>query len=155
MGTARHEDAPKQASDEAPPLSILFLDACILIYRFEGEATAVASVDKTLSRLQRVDRDARIAVSEISRLECRVRPLREGRRNLVATYDRFFASSGLTVVPLSRAMVDLATAIRARSGLRTPDALQAACCLSLEQPASFVTNDAGFRRETALDVVLV
>ena len=155
MGTARHEDAPKQASDEATPLSIFFLDACILIYRFEGEATAVASVDKTLSRLQRADRDARIAVSEISRLECRVRPLREGRRNLVATYDRFFASSGLTVVPLSRAMVDLATAIRARSGLRTPDALQAACCLSLEQPASFVTNDAGFRRETALDVVLV
>ena len=155
MGTARHEDAPKQASDEATPLSIFFLDACILIYRFEGEATAVASVDKTLSRLQRADREARIAVSEISRLECRVRPLREGRRNLVATYDRFFASSGLTVVPLSRAVVDLATAIRARSGLRTPDALQAACCLSLEQPASFVTNDAGFRRETALDVVLV
>jgi predicted nucleic acid-binding protein len=155
MGTARHEDAPKQASDEAPPLSILFLDACILIYRFEGEATAVASVDKTLSRLQRADRDARIAVSEISRLECRVRPLREGRRNLVATYDRFFASSGLTVVPLSRAMVDLATAIRARSGLRTPDALQAACCLSLGRPASFITNDAGFRRETALDVVLM
>jgi predicted nucleic acid-binding protein len=52
-------------------------------------------------------------------------------------------------------VVDLATAIRARSGLRTPDALQAACCLSLEQPASFITNDAGFRRVTALDVVLV
>ena len=155
MGTARHEDAPKQASDEATPLSIFFLDACVLIYRFEGEATVVASVDKTLSRLQRADRDARIAVSEISRLECRVRPLREGRRDLVATYDRFFASSGLTVVPLSRGVVDLATAIRARSGLRTPDALQAACCLSLGQPASFITNDAGFRREAALDVVLV
>ena len=47
MGSARHEDAPKQASDQATPLSIFFLDACILIYRFEGEATAVASVDKT------------------------------------------------------------------------------------------------------------
>jgi predicted nucleic acid-binding protein len=155
MGTARHEDAPKQSSDEATPLSIFFLDACILIYRFEGEATVVASVDKTLSRLQRADRDARIAMSEISRLECRVRPLREGRRDLVATYDRFFASPGLAVVPLSRAVVDLATAIRARSGLRTLDALQAACCLSLGQPASFITNDAGFRRETALDVVLM
>ena len=105
--------------------------------------------------LQRADRDARIAVPEINRLECRVRPLREGRRDLAAAYDRFFASSGLTVVPLSRGVVDLATAIRARSGLRTPDALQAACCLSLGQPASFITNDAGFRREAALDVVLV
>ena len=155
MGSARPQGAPKQASGEATPLSFVFLDACILIYRFEGEAAVIAGIDRTLSRLQRADRNARLAVSDISRLECRVRPLREGDRDLVATYDRFFASSGLTVVPLSRAVVDLATAIRARSGLRTPDALQAACCLSLGQRASFVTNDDAFRRERALDVVLL
>lgn len=155
MGPTRHGRAPKEAGGEAAALTTLFLDACILIYRFEGEASVVARVEKTLVRLRQADRDVRIAVSDISRLECRVRPLREGRRDLVIEYDRFFAAAGLTVVSLSRAVVDLATTVRARSGLRTPDALQAACCLSLGQPARFVTNDEAFRRETALDVVLL
>jgi predicted nucleic acid-binding protein len=155
MGSGGHQWPPEEARAKAAPLSILFLDACILIYRYEGEASLVARVEETLSRLRRADRDAQLAVSDLSRLECRVRPLREGRRDLVVSYDRFFAAAGLTVIPLSRAVVDLATVIRARSGLRTPDALQAACCLSLGQPARFVTNDGAFRHETALDVVLV
>ena len=147
--------AGKETDREAQALSILFLDACIVIYRLEGEAPIAARVDEVLSRLQRDHRDAQMAVSDLSRLECRVLPLRLGRSELVSTYDRFFAAPSLTVVPLSRVVVDLATVIRARSGLRTADALQAASCLSLGQPARFITSDHVFRRETALDVVLV
>ena len=155
MGPTRHDRTPREAGGEAAALSILFLDANILTYRFEGEASVVARVERTLSRLRQAERDVRIAVSDLSRLECRVRPLREGRHDRLLIYDRFFATPELTVIPLSRAVVDIATAVRARSGLRTPDALQAACCLSLGQPARFVTSDAAFRREAALDVVLV
>jgi len=126
-----------------------------VIYRFEGEASIAARVDATLSKLRRDDRDAQIAVSDLSRLECRVQPLREGRYDLILVYDRFFAASSLTVVPLSRTVVDLATVVRVRSGLRTAGALQAACCLSLGQPARFITSDRAFQREPALDVVLV
>ena len=126
-----------------------------MIYRFEGEASIAARVDETLSRLQRDDQDSQIAVSDLSRLECRVQPLRDERYDLVLAYDRFFAASSLTVVPLSRLVVDLATVVRVRSSLRTADALQAACCLSLGQPARFITSDRAFQREPALDVVLV
>jgi predicted nucleic acid-binding protein len=155
MGSEGPEVAPTEVDREAPPLSVLFLDACILIYRFEGETPIAARVDETLAKLRQANGDARIAVSDLSRLECRLRTLREGRRDLVAAYDRFFAASGVTIVPLSRIVVDLATVVRARSGFATADALQAACCLSLGQPARFITNDRAFRRETALDVVLV
>ena len=108
-----------------------------------------------LAALREGGPDTGVAVSDLSRLECRVRPLRAGDSALLAAYDAFFAADGLTVLPLSPDIVDLATAIRARSGLRTPDAIQAACCLGLRKPARFVTNDAGFQREPALGVVLI
>lgn len=136
-------------------MSVIFLDACVIIYRIEAAAPFAERLREAFAELQASDPGARVAVSDLSRLECQVQPLRAGRRDLVAAYDGFFAAAGLIVVPLSAAVIDLATAIRARSLLRTPDALQAACCLGLGQPARFVTNDAGFRREAALDVVLI
>jgi len=134
---------------------VLFFDACVIIYLIEAAPPFAERLRGTLAALRDAQPDAAIAVSDLSRLECRIRPLRAGRRDLVAAYDAFFAADGLTVVPLSPTVIDLATAIRARSGLRTPDALQAACSLSLGQATRFVTNDPAFRREAALDVVLI
>jgi predicted nucleic acid-binding protein len=96
-----------------------------------------------------------LAVSAISRLECRVLPLRSGDRRLLAEFDMFFTRPDLIVVPLSTAVIDRATAVRARDGLKTPDALQAASCLALPGSARFVTGDEAFRRVDGLDVVLV
>jgi hypothetical protein len=42
-----------------------------------------------------------------------------------------------------------------RHGLKTPDALQAACALSLPGVVFFVTADVGFSRVAALDVRLI
>jgi predicted nucleic acid-binding protein len=84
-----------------------------------------------------------------------VRPLRDGQHEILALYDAFFSADDLTIVPLSPRIMDLATSIRARTKLRTPDALQAACCLSLPQSCRFITNDAAFEREPALDIVLI
>lgn len=78
-----------------------------------------------------------------------------GDQQRLAAYDDFFSRDGLVVVPLSDGVIALATDVRARSRLRTPDALQAACCLSLPDSARFVTGDTGFRREPALDLLLV
>jgi predicted nucleic acid-binding protein len=133
---------------------VLFLDACIISYRIEAAEPFAERVRDCLGALRREHPQARIAVSELSRLECRVRPLRERQRAVAAAYDRFFAAEGLEVVPLSPAVIDRATVLRARHGLRTPDALQAACCLALPGPRRFVTGDAGFAR-LPLDVVLV
>jgi predicted nucleic acid-binding protein len=56
------------------------------------------------------------------------------RRGDHASLDRFealFAQPDLLVVELSAFVVELATQLRANHGLRTHDALQAACCLEL------------------------
>jgi predicted nucleic acid-binding protein len=45
-----------------------------------------------------------------------------------------------------------ATELRARTLLKTPDALQAASALSLSQACKFLTADAGFGRVAQLDV---
>lgn len=81
--------------------------------------------------------------------------MRHGARELLLAFDDFFARPELVVVPLSDLVIDLATEVRARSGLRTPDALQAASCLTLPPTTRFITGDAGFRREPALDLVLI
>jgi predicted nucleic acid-binding protein len=58
-------------------------------------------------------------------------------------------------VELTRDVVELATVIRAKHGLRTPDALQAASCLQLGAEHLFLTGDAGFERVAGLNVRLI
>jgi predicted nucleic acid-binding protein len=48
-------------------------------------------------------------------------------------------------------VVDGATRIRAKFGLRTPDAIQAASCLSLADEHVFVSNDRKFARVPGLN----
>ncbi|QVL54366.1 MAG: PIN domain-containing protein [Cyanobium sp. M30B3] len=65
-------------------------------------------------------------------------------------FEALFAQPDLLVVDLSGAVVERATQLRATHGLRTPDALQAACCLQLGPGAVMITGDAGFQRLQAL-----
>jgi len=58
-------------------------------------------------------------------------------------------------VELSREVVELATVIRVRHGLRTPDALQAASCLQLGPQHVLLTGDATFRRVKGLKVTVL
>lgn len=134
---------------------MLFLDACAIIYEVETVEPWNARLRAALERFHRADPAVGIAVSELSWLECRVQPLRDNKTALLAAYDVFFSTEHLTVVPLTRSVIELGTVVRARSRLRTPDALQAACCLSLGPSARFLTSDPAFTREAALDVVLI
>ena len=70
-------------------------------------------------------------------------------------FETLFAQPDLLVVELNAAVVELATQLRANHGLRTPDALQAACCLQLGPDAVMITGDAAFERVQALQVHLV
>ena len=56
---------------------------------------------------------------------------------------------------LSAVVVELATSLRASHGLRTPDALQAACCLQLGPEAVMLSGDADFGRFVGLRLQLI
>lgn len=132
---------------------IAFLDSSALIYYFEGNESYRQAVTDVLQAVKTQAPQAQVVVSRLSVMECRVKPLREASIALLARYDAFFKQ--VQIVELSAAVVDAATSLRATTGLKTPDALQAACALSLAAPFSFVTGDAGFARVRGLNLLQI
>lgn len=133
---------------------IFFLDANILIWRFEGLSPFYIAARAALDELAKAHADASLAVSRLSWLECRIKPLRDRDLGLLARYEELFAS-GIRIVELSAEVVDQAAELRARHNLKTPDALQAASALHLPGPLTFVTGDSAFARVPGLIVRMV
>jgi predicted nucleic acid-binding protein len=136
-------------------LVIAFLDATPLIYLVDGDAAWSGAVQQALQELAAADPFLAIAVSRLSVLECRVGPLRRGDQASLERFDALFAQPDLLWVELTAPVVEQATRLRALHGVRTPDALQAACCLQLGSDAVMVSGDADFRRIPTLQLRLL
>ena len=138
---------------------IAFLDASALIYLVDGDALSAAAVKQQLLELaataQASGSGIRLAISRLSWLECRVGPLRRPDPTALERFEGFFCRPDLQWVELTAAVVEQATLLRADHNLRTPDALQAACCQQLGPCAVMVTGDADFQRVPGLLVALV
>ena len=134
---------------------IAFLDASALIYLLDGEPIWAEAVKEHLRDLSGIDPALQIALSRLSALECRVGPLRRGEQARLDRLDAFFARSDLLWLELTPAVVEQATLLRAQCGLRTPDALQAACCLQLGQDAVMLSGDGDFERIAGLRLRLI
>ena len=134
---------------------IAFLDASALIYLVDGDEAWSGAVQQALQELAAADPSLAIAVSRLSVLECRVGPLRRGDQASLERFDALFAQPDLLWVELTAPVVEQATRLRALHGVRTPDALQAACCLQLGSDAVMVSGDADFRRIPTLQLRLI
>lgn len=132
---------------------MLFFDASVLIWRTEGEAPFRKAARDAVAGLVKKFPDPVFAASRLARLECRVKPLREGNRRLLALYERAFTRD-LKVFDVSAAVLERATELRAALGLKTADAIHAATAL-LAGARVFITADAGFERVPGLNVCLV
>lgn len=95
-----------------------------------------------------------LMTSRLSRLECRVKPLREGDHQLLARYDTFFTRRLMQVAELSAPVVERATELRARLGLKTPDSLHVATAIE-ERADLFLTGNAALARVTDLHVEII
>lgn len=134
---------------------IAFLDASALIYLIEGAEPYASRTRQQLAKFANTEPRLRTAVSRLTCLECRTGPMQSGDSDVLALYDAFFARPDLISIELTADVIDLATAIRAHHGLKTPDALQAACCLQLGEGHLLFTGDKVFRRVSGLSVSLV
>lgn len=134
---------------------ILFLDANIIIYRVEAVEPFNQQVLANLQELVAKDPNAGFAVSRLSMMECLVKPLRDQNTANIERYRGFFASAGLQIIEISSLVIETATLLRARHGLRTPDAIQAASAMSIKGPITFLTGDRQFRKVPGLNVRLV
>lgn len=131
---------------------IAFFDASALVYLIDGKEPFAAKVRKELAAAARKHPDLTAALSRLTWLECRVRPMRANDIAVLAAFDAFFTRSDLVWVELGREVVELAAAIRVASGLKTPHALQAASCLQLGPEHLFFTGESAFRRVAGLNV---
>lgn len=128
----------------------IYLDSAAVIYTVEQVKPYAEMVDSRLS-----DGDVVIVASELTRLECRVKPLREENAAVLKDFDDYFEGAIEVMVGLSRGVIDLATGIRAHYGFKAPDALHLAASLWSNCDV-FLTNDHRLDRfrEVAIDVIL-
>lgn len=113
----------------------VYLDSAAVIYIVEQVTSYADLVDSWLS-----GHEVSMIASDLTRLECRVKPLRDGDVALVKDFDDYFEDAVEILVPLSREIVDLATEIRAKYNFKVPDALHLAAAISSESEV-FLTND--------------
>jgi uncharacterized protein len=116
----------------------VYLDACIVIYLIQGPQELSTAILQAMRPEE--GEPAAVFASDLTRLECRVRPLREGDDELLHQFDDFFASKDLTRIPITTEVFDLATELRSLHGTKTPDALHLAAAI-LGGCQEFWTND--------------
>jgi predicted nucleic acid-binding protein len=97
----------------------------------------------------------RIVCSELVVLETLVKPLREKDDVLTESLRSLLLDSReIELIPIDVTILERAALLRARYGLKTPDALHAATALDAGV-ASIVTNDPVFRRVEGLKVAVL
>jgi uncharacterized protein len=130
-----------------------YLDASAIIYLIEGAPPLRQLAEGAIAAAEQ-DPTGRLLTSHLARLECRVKPLRDGDAALLATYDAFFTRARVTLVALTGAAIDRATDLRARYGFKTPDAIHLAAAIEAGADG-FVTGDAGLARCAEIKVAVV
>lgn len=127
----------------------IYLDSAPVIYPVEQSPEFSSLVDERLTAT-----DAVLVASDLTRMECRVKPLRGNDADLLGDYDRFFEEALNECVSLTRRVLDLATEIRARYGFKTPDSIHLAASV-INGCDRFLTNDRQLERfpDIAIDVI--
>lgn len=95
--------------------------------------------------------EVNIAISTVAIAEVLAGPFKHGEDVLAKRYEN--ALSNFDVVPVSQDIAVAAARLRASTGLRLPDALQAATALEVDAVA-LVTHDRDFARLHGLRVIL-
>ncbi len=128
---------------------LIYVDSVILIYFYEHTGPFNVRAVSRLTALRSAGDG--IAVSDLSRLECRVKPIRLGNATALAVYDGFFALPDVQLVPITTAVFDRATQIRADHNFKLADSLHLAAAVEAGCDR-FLTNDT--RLSSFTDIVV-
>lgn len=101
-------------------MGLIYVDTCLVIYAFENHALHGPKVRAAFERVA----PGQLAISPLVKLECLVAPMRSGNLVLQRHYEQGLAQFSL--LDLSDPVFVQAAALRARFGLKTPDALHLA-----------------------------
>ena len=120
--------------------TIVGLDTAPLIYFIEENPSYLPRVRPFFEAIDQGD--IQVVTSVLTLTEVLVHPLREGDPKLANQYRQILLHARhVTTLPVSDAIAEEAAEIRARYGLRIPDAIQLATAIR-SGASSFLTNDA-------------
>lgn len=134
-------------------MSLLYLDACCIIYLLEASSPVHTKVVQRLAAHSAAP-GAELVSSRLSRIECRTKPLRGGDTALLARYEAFFTARRFRLAELTPAIIEEATRLRAKYGFKTPDALHPATGI-LEKADVFLTGDQQLQKCTEIQVEVI
>lgn len=132
--------------------TVIYADANVVIRLIEGDALTRAPLEARLLPLRGTGRF--LLTSRLTRLECRVKPLRTGDLAVVRLYDAFFSGAEIQLLELTSDVVEKATDLRATLNLKTPDALHLASAI-LAGASAFLTGDRSLARCTEITVEVI
>jgi predicted nucleic acid-binding protein len=131
----------------------LYLDSNTIIYCLEGAAEVQRLFITRISEVEAMGGGSLIT-SRLAWLECRVKPLRDGDRELVARYSAFFNRAQFRVAEIDAKVIEAATDLRVRYGFRTPDAIHLGTAM-VQEANLFLTGDKALAKcqEVPVEVV--
>jgi uncharacterized protein len=100
---------------------LIYCDSVILMYYFDHTGSFNVRATTRLAALAAAS--DQIAVSDLVPLECRVKHVQTGNTAKLAVFDAFFTRPDVRLMPITTAVFDRATLIRARHNFRLGDAL--------------------------------
>ena len=127
-----------------------YLDANAIIYLLEGNEPFHSLIVSKLTSQMQSSEDV-LLTSRLSRLECRVLPLKNGNSQLLQIYEDFFSKDQLILAELTGPVVDRACELRVKYGFKTPDAIHLATAMEFGA-SQFLTGDARLKKCTELQV---
>jgi len=134
-------------------IRLLGIDSAPLIYLVERHPSYI---DRMVFILRYISSGAISAVgSPLILTEVLSQPLRMGKKELVKEYEDIIQNSiGFTLIPIDEQIARRAAELRAKYGLRTPDALHIATALE-NYCQAFLTNDIGLKRVSEIQVLVL
>ena len=131
---------------------LVYCDSVVLIYYLDHVGPLQT---KTAGKLQTIhEQGGRLAISDLTRFECRVGPIKRSDSLMLAAFDRLFASPDVWVVPITHEVWDHAAEIRAKLGLSTADSIHLAAAVAGKCDVS-LTNDSQLSRCSEIRVELL
>lgn len=129
------------------------IDTAPIIYFIEHQETYRNIIRPVFSEID--SRNIEAIASTITLLEVLVHPLRTGDETLAKKYrDILLSSDGLTTFEISYEVSEMASKLRAKYSVRTPDAIQIAVGF-LYGATHFLTNDPNLKKVSDIKVLVL
>lgn len=132
---------------------VIALDSPIIIYAWESNPAYVKSAHKLLRKIESGEFVALFSV--IGMIEVLTGPKKAGDFRLAQQYKELLISyPHLQIISLNEDVIDIASDLRAKYNLATPDAIHIATAI-YERADVFVTNDKALKKVKEISIKLL